>query len=184
MERFLNPNEILKQLKLKESMIVADFGSGSGGWVIPLAKKLEEGKVYAIDILEEPLSALRAKTNLEKIFNVEIIQADVEAKSGSTLPDTCCDLVLMTNLLFECDDKKQVLEEGRRVLKPGGRILIVDWQKDNPLTKKIEKVSFGEIKKEARDLGLKLEKEFEAGIYHYALIFVKPRSEISTRSAN
>ena len=48
-------------------MIAADFGCGSGGWAIPLAKKLEEGKVYAIDILEEPLSALRARAKLEKI---------------------------------------------------------------------------------------------------------------------
>jgi len=82
-------------------------------------------------------------------------------------------LVLMTNLLFECEDKKAVFQEAKRVLKPGGRILVVDWQKDNPFTKKIEKVSFGEIKKIAKALNLKLEKEFPAGTYHYALILVK-----------
>ena len=170
---FIDPIEILKELKLKDSMTAADFGCGSGGWVIPLAKKLEYGKVYAVDILEEPLSALRGRAKLEKISNIETIQSDVETREGSTLPEDSCDLVLMTNLLFECDDKKQVLLEGKRVLKPGGRILIVDWQKDNPLTKKIEKVSFEEIKKAAKDIGLKIEREFEAGIYHYALILVK-----------
>lgn len=171
MNGFLNPTEVLKQLKLKEDMIAADFGCGSGGWVIPLAKKLEEGKVYAIDILEEPLSALRAKANLEKITNIETILGNVEKKAN--ILDGSCDLVLMTNLLFECDDKKAVLTEGKRVLKPSGKILIVDWQKDNPLTKEIEKVSFEKIKKEARELNLKLEKEFEAGAYHYGLILVK-----------
>ncbi|GAH20696.1 unnamed protein product, partial [marine sediment metagenome] len=40
---FLNPSEVLKQLKLKKDMIAADFGCGSGGWALPLAKKLEEG---------------------------------------------------------------------------------------------------------------------------------------------
>lgn len=173
MEGFLNPKEILKQLKLKEDMTAADFGSGSGGWVIPLAKKLEDGKVYAIDILEEPISALRARANLEKLSNIEIIQADVEIKEGSTLAESSCDLVLMTNLLFEVDDKKTVIAEGRRVLKAGGRILVVDWQKDNPLTKEIEKVSFPEIKKIARELNLKVEKEFEAGIYHRGLVLLK-----------
>ena len=173
MEGFLNPSEVLKQLKLRENMIAADFGCGSGGWAIPLAKKLEEGKVYAIDILEEPLSALRARAKLEKITNIETIKTDVEAKEGSTLPESSCDLVLMTNLLFQVDDKKSTLEEGKRILKPGGRILVVDWIKDNPLTKEIEKVSFEEIKKEARELNLKLEKEFEAGTYHYGLILVK-----------
>jgi ubiquinone/menaquinone biosynthesis C-methylase UbiE len=173
MNGFLNPNEVLKQLKLKEDMTAADFGSGSGGWIIPLAKKLEEGKIYAIDILEEPLSALRAKTKLEKILNVETIQSNVEAKNGSTLLDSSCDLVLMTNLLFECEDKKLVLEEGKRVLKKGGKILVVDWKKDNPLTPKIEKISFDEVKKITEDLGLKLEKEFPAGAYHYGIILVK-----------
>ena len=170
---FLNPAEVLKQLKLKKGMIAADFGCGSGGWVIPLAKILEEGKIYAIDILEEPLSALKGRAKLEKILNVETIRSNVEAKNGSKLSDNSCDLVLMTNLLFECDDKKIVLEEGKRVLKPGGKILVVDWIKDNPLTPEIEWVDFSQIKKIAKDLDLKLEKEFKAGLYHYGLIFSK-----------
>ena len=170
---FLNPAEVLKQLKLKKGMIAADFGCGSGGWVIPLAKILEEGKIYAIDILEEPLSALKGRAKLEKILNVETVRSNVEAKNGSKLSDNSCDLVLMTNLLFECDDKKLVLEEGKRVSKPGGRILVVDWIKDNPLTPEIEWVDFEEIKKIAKELDLKLEKEFEAGAYHYGLILVK-----------
>ena len=173
MPGFLNPSEVLKQLKLRKDMIACDFGCGSGGWVIPLAKILEEGKIYAIDILEEPLSALKGRAKLEKILNVETIRSNVEAKNGSKLSDNSCDLVLMTNLLFECDDKKIVLEEGKRVLKPGGRILVVDWIKDNPLTPEIEWVDFEEIKKIAKELDLKLEKEFEAGLYHYGLIFSK-----------
>ncbi len=173
MEGFLNPNEVLKQLKLKESMTAADFGSGSGGWVIPLAKKLEDGKVYAIDILEEPLSALRAKTKLEKIINVETILADVE--KGVDIFEESLDLVLMTNLLFEVDDKKKVLEEGKRLLKKGGRVLVVDWKKDAPLGPKAGRISAEEVKEIALDLNLRIEKEFEAGIYHYGLILAKPR---------
>ena len=168
---FIDPKQILKQLKLKEGMKAADFGCGSGGWVIPLAKVLKEGKVYAIDVLEEPLSALRSRINLEKIINIEIIQANIE--KGIRLSAESCDLILMTNLLFEVEDKKAVIAEGIRVLRPKARILIVDWIKDNPLTKEIEEVSFDEIKKFGEELGLKLEKEFEAGAYHHGLIFVK-----------
>jgi len=173
MEGFLNPSEVLKQLRLEKEMVAADFGCGSGGWVLPLARQLEEGKVYAIDILEEPLSALKGRAKLEKIFNIEIIRSNVEAKNGSKLSNNSCDLVLMTNLLFECENKKNVLEEGKRVLKPGGKILVVDWIKDNPLTTEIEWVDFEEIKKIAKELDLKLEKEFEAGAYHHGLIFTK-----------
>ncbi len=173
MEGFLDPNQVLRQLKLRNNMIAADFGSGSGGWTIPLAKQLEDGKVYAIDILEEPLSVLKSRANLEKIFNIQIIKANIETKNGSKLQDLSVDLVLMTNLLFQCKDKKKVLEEGKRILKPKGKILVVDWIKDNPLTKEIEYISFDEIKKIGKNLNLKIEKEFAAGNYHYVVIFEK-----------
>ncbi len=171
MEGFLNPQEVLKQLKLKKEMIAADFGCGSGGWALPLAKKLEEGIIYTIDILEEPLSALKARAKLEKILNIEIIRADVEKRTP--LSSNSVDLVLMTDLLFECEDKKIVLEEGRRVLKPGGKILVVDWKLDATIGPEEGRVSTEEVKKIAKDLNLKLEKEFEAGIYHWGLIVVK-----------
>lgn len=175
MESFLNPQDILKKLKLKENMIAADFGSGSGAWVLPLAKKLEEGKVYAIDILEEPLSVLKSRANPpaggEKIFNIETVLADVE--KGTRLLDFSCDLVLMTNLLFECEDKKKVMEEGKRVLKEGGKILVVDWKEDASLGPEDGRISAEDVKKTAKDLGLKLEKEFDAGSYHYGLVFSK-----------
>lgn len=171
MEGFLNPNEVLKQLKLKESITAADFGCGSGGWVIPLAKILDGGKVYAIDILEEPLSALRAKTKLEKIVNVETILADVE--KGTDIFEGSCDLVLMTNLLFQVDDKGKVLEEGKRVLKPGGEILIVDWKKDATIGPKKGRILPEEVKETALDLNLRIEREFDASAYHYGLILVK-----------
>ena len=173
MTSFLNPEEILKELKLKENMTAADFGSGSGGWVLPLAKKLEDGKVYAIDILEEPLSALKSRAALEKVSNIETIKSDIERERGSKLISSSCDLVLMTNLLFQCEDKKTVFVEGKRVLKNGGRILVVDWIKDNPLTQEIEMVSFDEIKRIAQLLQLRVEKEFEIGSFHYCLILVK-----------
>lgn len=111
MNSFLNPSEVLRQLELKKGMVAADFGSGSGFWAIPLAKILEEGRVYAIDMLEESLSALRAETQIEKIFNIETIKSNVE--KGTRLMKESCDLVLMTNLLFEVENKKSLLEEGK-----------------------------------------------------------------------
>jgi len=172
MESFLNPVETLKQLKLRKNMIAADFGSGSGGWAVPLARELEDGKVYAVDLLEEPLSALRARAKMERISNIQTILADVE-KEIAPLRDASCNLVLMTNLFFQCQDMRKILSESKRVLKPDGRIMIVDWQKDNPLTEQVEKVSFEEIKRTALSLDLKVEKEFDAGPYHYAIILVR-----------
>jgi len=169
---FLNPEKVLKEIRLKKNMIAADFGSGAGGWAIPLAKKLEKGKVYAIDLLEEPLSALKGRAQLERVSNIETIQSDVE-KTSKLLEDNC-DLVLMTNLLFEIGDKEKVLAEGKKVLKKGGKILIVDWKKDTPFGPQENRVLPEDIKKIAKKLELKTEKEFEAGLYHWVLILVKP----------
>ncbi len=171
MEEFLNPSKILDELDLKEDMVAADFGSGSGGWAIPLAKRLEEGKVYAIDILEEPLSALESRAKLQKILNIETIRADVE--SGTKLLSESCDLVLMTNLLFQCEDKKGVMAEGKRVLKKGAKLFVVDWKQDALLGPREGRVSADDVKKIAEDLGSKMAKESSAGSHHYGLIFEK-----------
>jgi ubiquinone/menaquinone biosynthesis C-methylase UbiE len=171
---FLNPQKILNEIELQENMIAADFGSGSGGWAIPLAKRLPNGKVYAIDILEEPLSALKSKAQLERVFNIETFQSDLERENGSKLPDSSCDLVLMTNLFFQVENKMAVLKEAKRVLKEGGKILVVDWLPQASIGPKERRVLPEEIKKLAKDLNLKLEKEFKAGAYHYGLIFGKP----------
>jgi len=169
---FLNPQEVLSELKIEGQMIAADFGSGSGGWAIPLAKRLKFGKVYAIDILEEPLSALKSKAEIQRVYNIETISSNVE--KGVKIPDLSCDLVLLTNLLFQVEDKKRVLTEAKRVLKKEGKILVVDWFPQAPQGPKEGRISAKEVKEMAKDLNLKLEKEFQAGIFHYGLIFSKP----------
>jgi len=170
MNSFLKPKEVLEKLNLAKNLIAADFGCGSGGWVLPLAKILEDGKIYAVDILEEPLSALKSKAKLEGISNIELVKGDVE--KGIRLLSQSCDLVLMTNLLFECEEKKKVFEEAKRVLRKGGKILIVDWKKESKLGPE-KKISPQEVKKLAVEINLKPEKEFEAGPQHYGLLFSK-----------
>jgi ubiquinone/menaquinone biosynthesis C-methylase UbiE len=172
MEGFLNPEKILKEeLTLSAGMTAADFGAGSGGWAIPLAKILSEGRVFAIDILEGPLSALSSAAKLAKILNIQTQVADVT--KGTKLIANSCDLVLMTNLLFQCPDKKAVLEEGKRVLKESGKILLVDWKKSANFGPRERAVVLEDIKKMAEELGLKIEKEFEASPYHFGLVFTK-----------
>ncbi|MCK5044104.1 class I SAM-dependent methyltransferase [Candidatus Parcubacteria bacterium] len=173
MNDFIDPDKILNELELREEMQAADFGCGSGGWVIPLAKRLEQGKVYALDILEEPISALRSRIETAKLVNIEIIQSNIEAQNGSRLINDSLDLVLMTNLLFQLDSEKAVLEEAKRVLRPGGEILIVEWLSNSSLGPKGKRVSADRVKQLASGMGLRLKKEFGAGACHYGLVFVK-----------
>ena len=168
---FLNPQKVLNEIELRRDMVVCDFGSGSGGWIISLARVIKKGKLYALDVQEEALSALESQARLERIFNIETILCDLE-KPVLKIEDNSVDLVLMTNLLFQIEGKKQVFEEGERILRRGGIALVVDWKEKSSLGPK-DKISPKEVKKLAKEVGLELKKEFEAGDYHYGLVFTK-----------
>ena len=90
------------------------------------------------------------------------------------MPNSSADLVLMTNLLFQAGKKKEIFEEAKRILKSSGKILVVDWKENSPQGPQEGRISEKEVKKMAENLGFKLEKEFEAGIYHYGLVLRKP----------
>jgi ubiquinone/menaquinone biosynthesis C-methylase UbiE len=171
MAKFVTPEKILNQLGLSGGMTAVDLGCGSGGWTIPLAKMLPEGKVFALDLLKSSLSALESKARIERIFNIQTVVADVEKKTP--ISQASSDAVLMTNLLFEVENKKAVLEEGKRILKPGGKILVVDWKKSANFGPRERAVLPEEIKKIAQEAGFLVKEEFEAGDYHYGIILEK-----------
>ncbi len=171
MNNFINPSAILKRLRLTDTIRVADFGCGSGGWVIPLAKIANKAKIYAIDILEEPLSVLQSKFKDQGITNVQIIKANVENKLP--ISDNSIDLVLMTNLLFQSNNRDKIFKEARRILRQDGQVLVVDWKKNTSLSPENGAITGKEVEKLAKENGFEKEKEFEAGNYHYGLIFKK-----------
>jgi len=173
MNSFLNPDEVLDTLNLKPDMVAAEFGCGAGGFTFPLARRLEDGLVFAIDIQESVLSALKSRALLENIVNINVIHSDLERPRGSTLSSESLDLVLIPNVLFQIEDKDAIIKEAKRVLKNNGKLIIIDWLENaacGPLGKRIKP---DEVKSLAEKNGFKLEKEFRPGIYHYGLTFLK-----------
>ncbi len=168
-----DPEEVLNNLDLRSNMTAAEFGCGGGGFAIPLAKRLKQGKVYGLDIQEEKLSALKNKATLENISNIQTIVCDLEKEKGSTLKGGSLDLVLIPNVLFQAEDKTAIIKEAKRVLKEAGEILVVDWKKESSLGPKQGRVSKEEVQKITKEIGLKLKKEFSPGDYHYGLVFRK-----------
>jgi len=156
-------------------MVAADFGCGSGGFTLPLAKELSDGLVYAIDIQEAPLSALKGRTLLQKTTNINVVRGDLEVVRGSTLPDVSVDMVIMANVLYQIEDRKAAFIEAYRILKEDGLLLIVDWLSDAPAGPADTKFRFvaEQATKLAQEHDLHLEKELESGAYHYALLFTK-----------
>jgi len=169
---FISPKKILNdQLVLESTMLAADLGCGSGEWVIPLAEILEGGKVYAIDLLDEPLSVIRSKARDRGLDNIELVKSDIEGVITRLLANSL-DLVLMTNMLFQIKDRKAVFEEAGRVLKPGGRVLVIEWNEGAGIGPE-QKVSKGELVNLAAGVGFSLVSEFSAGTFHYGLVLKK-----------
>jgi ubiquinone/menaquinone biosynthesis C-methylase UbiE len=170
-EGFLNPQQILSNLPLKEDMVACDFGCGSGGWVLPLSKILKTGVIYAIDVLDEAISVLNSKISTYQAFNIKPMVGDVE--KGVKLKEDYADLILMTNLLFQIDNRAVVTSEAKRILKTKGMLLVIDWNKDAVIGDREGRIS----KEEARELlerqGFKTEKEFSAGNFHWGLLLRK-----------
>lgn len=173
MKIFLNPEDILNELDLKSDMAAAEFGCGSGGFTVPLAKRLGKGLVYALDIQEAPLSALKSRYLWKNIANIRIIRCDLEKPKGSTLTDSSLNLILISNLLFQAKSKNAIISEAKRVLKNRGELVAVDWLPKAAQGPAEGRVSPEKVKKIAKKFGFRLKKEFKAGKYHYGSIFKK-----------
>ncbi len=170
---FLDPEEILSQLDLKPDMKVAEFGCGSGNFVIALAKRIEDGLVYGIDIQEGPLSALKSQSLLNDIRNIQLIRSDLEKPDGSTLAASSLDLVLIPNVFFQLDDKKAIINEAKRILKNNGLFVVIEWLPESLHGPRKGKISKEEMESLAGRAGFKKKGELRAGKYHYGLIFEK-----------
>jgi len=169
---FLSPQKIFEQLDLRDDMVAAEFGCGSGGFAIPLAKRLDEGLVYAVDVQPEPLSALKSLARLNNLKNIRIIRSDLEKEKGSGISPDSLNLAVIPNLLFQAENIDAIISEAMRVLKTGGILALIDWRPESSRGPE-KRVSKAEAKSAAEENGFSFVKELDAGKYHYCLIFRK-----------
>jgi ubiquinone/menaquinone biosynthesis C-methylase UbiE len=171
---FAHPTHNTAALGIKTGMLVADFGAGSGAYVLAIAKELENtGRIFAVDIQRDLLRRIRSEASLRGYKNVELICADLEKPEASKLADRTLDLVLISNLLFQLDDKASVLSEAWRILKPTGQLAVIDWLEsfNNMGPVKQHVVTKEKTLELATSAGFELTREFEAGAHHYGLVF-------------
>lgn len=173
---FSEPTKIIEQCGIQAGQEIADLGSGSGFYSLAAGRALmATGKVYAIDVQKDLLSKLKNQATKEGIYNLEVVWGDIEKPNGTKLRDSSVDLTMLCNVLFQIENKPGIIKEIKRILKPGGRTLLVDWGD-----------SFGGIgphagsvvkKDVARDMfekaGFHVDREIQAGSQHYGFIFKK-----------
>jgi len=168
---------VLKKLNIKESMRVADLGCGSSGhFIFGIAKLIgARGRIYAIDILKTVLETLDQRIRQENFENIETIWSDLEVFQATKIETESLDIGLLINTLYQSKKRIQMLRESIRMIKKGGKLMIVEWKEtSSPFGPLIEhRVKSEAIKSETQNLNLNLEDEFEAGQFHYGLLFTK-----------
>ena len=173
---FLDPTRAIREAKIRDFMKVADFGAGSGFFTRAAARAVGVGGVvYAIDIHRDMLDRLSNIAPLENLSNIEYVQGDLETPHGSALPDGTLDAVICANFLFQTENHGGVFEEAWRILRKGGRLVVIDWEDsfNNMGPHKDHIVSKVECLKLAQSGGFSLIEEIPAGSFHWGVILKK-----------
>lgn len=181
MDAFLSPEAIVKSFNLNPGESVADLGAGHGFFTIPLARAVGSGgTVYAIDIQKSALEVIRAAARREHLAQIKILQADLDEINGSKLPDRSIDFVLIAYILFQAEQKEVLLGEAHRILRPGGRAALIEWDEiPSPLGPPLGfRVSKTQCRALAERAGFSPLGEFGAGSRHYGPLFIK-QQEVS-----
>jgi len=157
-------------------MKVADFGSGAGYLGIIIAKIIgDSGLLTALDIMESALDNVRARAKAEGLENIDTVRSNLEVLGGSGLRDESQNVVLLVNILFESNKKEDIIYESRRVLRPEGQLVVVDWKKGvygfgPPDDLRIDPLS---MRKMVESTGFEFVNNIDAGTFHQGIVFKK-----------
>jgi ubiquinone/menaquinone biosynthesis C-methylase UbiE len=174
---FSDPEQNIEQFSLGSGNYVADFGAGSGWYSFAAAEAVgATGKVYAIDVQKSLLEKLKNEArNIRHLMNLEIVWADLEHLGGTRLRENSMDAVIAANVFFLFENKDNPCMEIRRILKPGGRLLLIDWSSSfggmGPASNAV--FSMENAKKLFEKHGFTEDREISGGAQHYGIIFRK-----------
>ncbi len=168
-----HPEAVIDALGLRGGEVVADLGAGSGYFTFLLAAKVgKTGKVFAVDIQDEMLEALRQRATALGVTNVEEVQ---DSETDPKLAPGRIDLVLMVDVYHELAYPFEVMTKVREELKPGGRVVFVEYRKEDPRVpiKEVHKMSVEQLTKEMKAVGLVHVRTVETLPSQHIVIFEK-----------
>ncbi len=169
---FTDPEKNLRALGLQENDIVADLGAGTGFYSVTAGAMTPRGKVYAVEIAKDFLGTIKNKAREAHLHNVEIIFGNVEKLGGSKIGNDIVNVVIASNILFQVENKDKFIEEIKRILKPKGRVLLVDWSESSIMGAKTI-VPKNKAREMFEKKGFIWQREIDAGTHHYGMILIK-----------
>ena len=171
--------DVLAKIGVDAGMAIGDLGCGNLGYFAMIAAKRvgKSGVVYAVDILKSALESVANIARQNGLDNIKTVWSNLEMLGATRIPEGTLDVIFLHNVLFQSKKKDLIIKESLRLLKDGGKLMIIDWLKSQT------PVGFGppeavrpdpeEIKKISQKIGYRFLEEFSAGPYHFGLIFIK-----------
>lgn len=167
-------SKLMPALDVKEGQIVADFGAGSGHHTVRLSKLVgAKGKVYAVDIQKEMIELIRQRAKKEKLENIELV---LSKEKDPKLPAAGLDMILMVDVYHELTYPYEVTAELIKALKPGGRLIFVEFRLEDPKVRilDVHRMSLAQVKKEmAPYKDMKHQKTLDHLPWQHVVIFEK-----------
>jgi SAM-dependent methyltransferase len=169
------PSKIVNAIDLKPNDVVADIGAGTGYLSFRMAPLIAKGKVFAVDIQPEMLDIIKSLKQEKNIRNVEPILATV---SNPNLPPESVDLAIMVDAYHEFEYPLEVMQGIVSALKPGGRVVLVEYRAENPfvMIKPLHKMSQKQVKKEMQAVGLLWHQTKNLLPQQHLMVFEKPQT--------
>jgi len=168
-----HPKAVIDAMRLRGGEVVADLGAGSGYFTFRLAAKVgKTGKVLAVEIQDEMLAALRRRATDLGVTNVEEVKG---SETDPKLPASGVDMVLLVDVYHELAYPFEVMTKVREALKPGGRVVFVEYRKEDPRVpiKEVHKMSVEQLAKEMKVVGLAHVQTVETLPSQHIVIFEK-----------
>lgn len=169
------PEVVLGALGLHGGETVVDLGAGSGYFtfrITPLVGKT--GKVLAVDVQDEMLDTLRRRAAAQKMTNVVVVKG---SEKDPNLPTNAVDVVLMVDVYHELAYPFEIMAKVRQALKPHGRIVFVEYRKEDPKVpiQELHKMSVAQLEKEMKAVGFTRVQTIETLPVQHIVIFQKSR---------
>ena len=165
-----NPKLAVDLLDLNKSLVVADFGAGTGYFTSQLAKRCS--LVYAVDIQSEMIQLNKKNMLLKNIQNVKYV---INTPKQTNLPYNSVDLILLADVYHELEFPFEVVNDMKNSLKNNGQIVLLEYRAEDPSVpiKALHKMSLKQITREMDYVGMKLSKNIQELPRQHMLVFSK-----------
>lgn len=171
-EKEENTTSLLVNMGISKTDDIADIGAGSGYHVYKMASKATAGTIYAVDIQDEMLAAMKDKKVGDNFRNVELVKG---SEKSINLAPKSVDKVLIVDVYHEMNFPYEMLSSIKKAMRPNGKLYLIEYRGEdqNVPIKKLHKMTEAQAIKEMKAVGMVLQENIDNLPWQHCMVFVK-----------